>query len=117
MNTLQVGFSRVNITPRMGIFVRGYYKARYADGVLDDLELNVLALACGDSKVTKIPVPLTASVFLSVPACLPSASSFLLPIHIPAHSLSTHLPIHLKRNISSSFTAEWLMQPNSRWKI
>ena len=35
----------------MGIFVRGYFKPRYADGVLDDLELNVLALACGDSKV------------------------------------------------------------------
>lgn len=56
MNTLQVGFSRVNITPRMGIFVRGYYKARYADGVLDDLELNVLALACGDSKVLLLSV-------------------------------------------------------------
>ena len=56
MNTLRAGFARVNITPRMGIFVRGYYKARYADGVLDDLELNVLALACGDSEVLLLSV-------------------------------------------------------------
>ena len=56
MNTLRAGFSRVNITPRMGIFVRGYYKPRYADGVLDDLELNALALACGDSKALLLSV-------------------------------------------------------------
>ena len=36
MNTLRAGFARVNITPPMGIFVEGYYKERYADGVLDD---------------------------------------------------------------------------------
>ena len=56
MNTLQAGFARVNVTPRMGIFVRGYYKPRYADGVLDDLEVNALALACGDSKVLLLSI-------------------------------------------------------------
>ena len=51
MNTLQAGFSRVNVTPMMGIPVRGYFKVRLADGVLDELEVNALALACGDTKV------------------------------------------------------------------
>ncbi len=47
MNTLQAGFSRVNITPMMGIPVAGYFKPRFADGVLDDLEINTLALSDG----------------------------------------------------------------------
>ncbi len=42
---LKVGFARVNVNPPMGIDVRGYYKIRKADGVLDDLEINALALS------------------------------------------------------------------------
>ena len=56
MNTLHAGFARVNVTPEMGIFVRGYFKPRYADGVLDDLEINALALACGDSKALLLSI-------------------------------------------------------------
>ena len=56
MNTLRAGFARVNITPPMGIFVEGYYKERYADGVLDDLEIDALALACGDSKALLLSI-------------------------------------------------------------
>ena len=56
MNTLQAGFARVNVTPPLGIFVRGYYKPRYAEGVLDELEINALALACGDSKVLLLSI-------------------------------------------------------------
>ena len=41
---LKVGFSRVNITPPLGIRVLGYYHARFADGVLDELEVNTLAI-------------------------------------------------------------------------
>lgn len=38
MNNLYAGFSRVNITPMMGISIQGYYKLRLADGVLDELQ-------------------------------------------------------------------------------
>jgi len=58
MNTLLAGFARVNITPMMGIPVVGYYKERLADGVLDDLELNALAVACGDQKAVIISADL-----------------------------------------------------------
>lgn len=51
MNTLQAGFARVNVTPPLGIPMRGYFQVRLAEGVLDELEINALALACGDSKV------------------------------------------------------------------
>ena len=49
MNTLKAGFGRVNVTPMMGINVRGYFKPRYAEGVLDELEINALALECGET--------------------------------------------------------------------
>jgi len=51
MNTLQAGFSRVNITPPLGIEIVGYFHARYATGVLDDLEINALALSAGEDRV------------------------------------------------------------------
>ncbi len=54
MKNLKAGFARVNINPPMGIFVRGYFKPRYADGILDNLEANALALQCGDEKVLLI---------------------------------------------------------------
>ena len=44
MNTLQAGFARVNVTPPLGIPMRGYMFQRLADGVLDELEINALAL-------------------------------------------------------------------------
>jgi len=51
MNTLKAGFSRVDVTPMLGIGMAGYYVPRKAEGVLDPLYINALALSCGDSKV------------------------------------------------------------------
>ena len=56
MNNLKAGFGRVNITPPMGIAIRGYFKPRYADGVLDELEINALALMSGETKTLLITV-------------------------------------------------------------
>ena len=50
MGQLCAGFSRVDITPMMGIPIAGYYKPRFAEAVLDNLEINALALSCGDGK-------------------------------------------------------------------
>ena len=38
------GFSRVDITPGMGVDIAGYYKIRKVEGVLDPLEVTCLAL-------------------------------------------------------------------------
>ena len=40
----------MDITPMMGIGIEGYYVDRFADGVLDPLEINALALSCGESR-------------------------------------------------------------------
>jgi len=49
MSNLKAGFARVNINPPMGIFVSGYFKDRFADGILDDLEANALAISMGNT--------------------------------------------------------------------
>ena len=51
MNKLLAGFSRVNVTPPLGIPITGYYKPRFAEGVLDELEVNALALAVDEKQV------------------------------------------------------------------
>lgn len=56
MNTLNAGFSRVNITPSLGCSVYGYFIPRFADGVLDELYVTTLALSCGDVKVAVISI-------------------------------------------------------------
>ena len=52
----EAGFARVDITPMLGIFVTGYYKPRYADGVLDPLEIDALALAYGHDRVLLLSI-------------------------------------------------------------
>ena len=56
MNKLQAGFSRLDVTPPLGIPIVGYYKPRFAEGVLDELEVNALALAVEDKKVVLLSV-------------------------------------------------------------
>ena len=56
MNTLQVGFGRTNINPMMGISISGYFIPRYADGILDDLEINALALSDGNTRTLLISI-------------------------------------------------------------
>ena len=48
---LQAGFARANINPPMGIDVNGYYVKRNAEGILDDLEVNAVAVRNGDKTI------------------------------------------------------------------
>ena len=56
MNLLKAGFARVDITPMLGISLHGYYNLRLADGVLDPLQINALALSCGEEKTVLISI-------------------------------------------------------------
>ncbi len=56
MNKLSAGFSRLNVTPPLGIPVVGYFKPRVAEGILDELEVNALALEADGKKVLLISV-------------------------------------------------------------
>ena len=48
MSVLKVGFSRVDITPPLGIPIAGYFVKRYADGILDNLDCNCIAVSDGE---------------------------------------------------------------------
>ncbi|HCG36666.1 MAG TPA: hypothetical protein DER23_10035 [Clostridiales bacterium] len=56
MSSLKIGFSRVLITPPMGVSMAGYFVERSADGVLDDLEANVVTALDGEKKAVVISV-------------------------------------------------------------
>lgn len=56
INNLKVGFARVNVTPMMGINISGYFKVRLADGVLDDLEINAIAVNSGKTTVLMLSI-------------------------------------------------------------
>ena len=47
---LKAGFGRVTITPPFGIPLAGYFVERPMDGVLDELEIQALALDDGKKK-------------------------------------------------------------------
>ena len=50
------GFGRAAVNPPMGIEVSGYYNVRLADGILDDVEANAVALRMGEKTVLLITV-------------------------------------------------------------
>ncbi len=50
-NNLRVGYARVNVNPPLGIPIAGYFKERFADGILDDLEVVAMAIASGEKTV------------------------------------------------------------------
>lgn len=55
---LRVGFARLDITPPLGVSLAGYFEDRKADGILDPIELNAVALSCGDTVVLMIAADL-----------------------------------------------------------
>ena len=56
MNTLQVGFAKANINPSLGHAIYGYYVPRFVKGILDDLEVSAIVLACGDERIALVSV-------------------------------------------------------------
>ena len=71
MNHLMAGFSRIDITPPLGISINGYYTNRKADGILDPLEANCLALSCEDKTalvmaLDNLGIPAVLSVYFDV---------------------------------------------------
>lgn len=54
----KAGFARVDITPPLGIPIVGYFEARQAQGVLDNLEANALAVSDGERMAVLIAADL-----------------------------------------------------------
>lgn len=54
MSKIKTGFSRICITPPLGVPVSGYYEARFAKEILDDLYVNTVAFDDGKNKAVVI---------------------------------------------------------------
>lgn len=55
---LKAGFSRTVINPAMGVGIEGYFIVRKVDGILDNLEINGLALELGKEQVLLLSIDL-----------------------------------------------------------
>ena len=109
MNNLMAGFARVDVTPPLGIAINGYFVPRIADGVRDPLEINCLALSCGETKVvllsmdnTGIANEVLAEIFLAVQAAtgLPKEAIYI-------HSTHTHTAGALLPNLDGPIEQEY----------
>ena len=109
MNTLCVGFSRVNVTPMMGIGIAGYYKPRRVIGVLDELELSALALQCGQMRLVLIsmdhcgihtPEADYIRAYVSEKSCLPFEAVYL-------HATHTHTAPFLNKDSDDALEQEY----------
>ena len=103
----------MNITPPLGCRLSGYYIERIADGVLDELELRCLALACGDHTVLLFSTdhvgieeavlePIAA--FISDPTGVPRTAIFFHETHIHTSTfLNPESPIEAEREYYCRF--------------
>lgn len=56
MSNFKAGFSRVDITPPLGIEISGYFVERHAEGILDNLEANAIAVSDGENTAVILSV-------------------------------------------------------------
>ena len=88
MNKLKAGFGRVEVNPKLGTPISGYFHERLTEGYLDNLEANVLALSDGKETV----------LFIAVDNC-----GFNLKVQLPyREAISKELNIPMKNIIVSS---------------
>ena len=92
MNSLRAGFSRINITPPLGTEITGYFHARYATGVLDELEVNALALSTGEDTAVLLSADLCylGSQVHNVICQSICETTGLKPNQVIVHSTHTH---------------------------
>ena len=81
MNTLKAGFARVNVTPALGTPINGYFIDRISNGVLDELEINALALSAGGD----------SAILLSLDSC--SVATYILNEYREQISAATGLSL------------------------
>lgn len=116
MNNLYAGFGRVNVTPMRGIGIAGYFVPRFAEGVLDELEINAVVLACDDSKVILISMDhlgITADVtsiyreHISEVTGIPVEAVFI-------HATHTHTAAFLKKDSEEALEQEYYQMVGHR---
>ena len=55
---MKVGFARVEMTPPLGSYLRGYFRVREADGIITPLYVNAVSFDDGEKKATLVTLDL-----------------------------------------------------------
>lgn len=84
---VKVGFSRVVVTPPLGTNIHGYFHQRLTEGVLDDLEVNAVAVSKDDSTVLLITLDCEAS---TTDYCEKVRETVAEATGVPKHSVYLH---------------------------
>lgn len=110
MNQLSAGFARININPMRGIGISGYFIPRRAEGILDDLEINAIALQSGADRVLLLSADLLyVETFIAEECKAKISQKTGVPEDaIFIHATHTHTGPYLdpKCKLSSAFTEE-----------
>ena len=115
-NKLQVGFGRANVNSMMGICLRGNGLVRPADGVLDDLEVNALAVSDGERTAVLISLDSCAmewecaeefkkSIFKATG--IPESAIYL-------HAIHTHTAPFLRKTTKDKLEKEYFQFVNRK---
>lgn len=103
---LKAGFARMDITPSLGVSLKGYYRERICDGILDPLEINAVAFEEDGKKA----VLLTADIPLAKPmknSGLSYGQSALLPTIIKVCRKNWRRRSASKRSIEKPAIESW----------
>ncbi len=108
MNKMLVGYANVDITPPLGIDIRGYFIKRLAEGVLDPLEARAVAITVADKTVLMMSLDLCSTPTDYATLCRNAISE---KTGIPAeavyiHSTHTHTGPELFENDNGILDAE-----------
>ena len=108
-NTLKAGFGCVDITPPLGIELRGYFQERRARGILDSLCLRALALTCGTQTTVLLSMDVCAvEEALSTPLRERAAEATGLPLDaIVLAATHTHTGPHLRPDSADPAEADY----------
>ena len=115
-NVLTAGFGRVNVNSMMGINLRGNGLIRPADGILDNLEINALALSDGER--TAIVIALDSCAMEWECAVIFKKSIFEatgIPTDaIYLHAIHTHTAPFLRKTTTDKLEKEYFQFVNRR---
>ena len=116
MKGFAVGFARVNITPPLGTPLSGYYQVRLANGILDELEANAVALALVNTRAVLISMDITSlfQVYAEPLRWEIAEPAGLEPEAVTLHCTHTGPEVNLSRRICPQFQEEYFTFFRSR---
>ena len=115
-NVLTAGFGRVNVNSMMGINLRGNGLVRPADGILDDLEINAMAVSDGERTALLISLDSCAMEWECATTFKKTISDTTgVPCDaIYLHAIHTHTAPFLRKTTSNKLEKEYFQFVNRR---